>query len=62
MMSPFTRRISGRLPDRPTPLLMVILLVIAVGIGMLLSAAVSFMIARALGLANGRTSTKGDAG
>ncbi len=44
-----------------TPLLMVILLVIAVGVGMLLSAAVSFMIARVLGLANGRTSTKGDA-
>jgi hypothetical protein len=45
-----------------TPLLMVILLVIAVGVGMLLSAVVSFLIARALGLSDGRTSTKGDAG
>jgi len=43
------------------PLLMVILLAIAVGVGMLLSAAVSFMIARALGLSNGSTSRKGDA-
>lgn len=46
----------------PTFLLVAILLVIAIGLGMLLSAAVSFMIARALGLSNGRTSRKGDAG
>ena len=44
-----------------TPLLMIILLVIAVGVGMLLSAVASFMIARALGLSDGQTSRKGDA-
>jgi len=44
-----------------TPLLTLILFVIAVGVGMLLSAVASFMIARALGLSDGRTSRKGDA-
>ena len=47
-------------PSGPTtPLLMMLLLVIAVGVGMLLSAGVSFMIARALGL-NGRSNSKKD--
>jgi hypothetical protein len=52
----------GSPAESTTPLLVIILLVIAVGVGMLVSAAVSFMIARALGLSNGRTSRKGDAG
>lgn len=44
----------------PRPLLLAILLLIAIGLGMLLSAAVSFVIARALGLLNGRGRSKKD--
>ena len=43
-----------------TPLVLVLLLVIATGVGMLLSAALSFVLARALGL-NGRGRSKNDA-
>jgi hypothetical protein len=46
----------------PPPLLLALFLVIAIGLGMLLSAAVSFMIARRLGLSNDRlASSKDDA-
>lgn len=48
--------------SQPPALVLGLLLLIAAGLGMLLSAAVSFAIARALGLLNGRRgSKKGDA-